>query len=73
MQVLATTHPPIEEVRGRTLCLSRSPSPSPSRSPSQSPSRSPSKPEPGSQPGSALPVDDDGWLEQIEKQFGGNK
>ena len=32
-----------------------------------------SKPEPGSQPESALPVDDDDWLEQIEKQFGGNK
>ena len=31
------------------------------------------KPEPGSQPGSALPVGDDDWLEQIEKQFGSNK
>ena len=32
-----------------------------------------SKPEPGSQLESALPVDDDDWLEQIEQQFGGNK
>ena len=32
-----------------------------------------SKPEPGSQPESALPVDDDDWLKQIEKQLGGNK
>ena len=73
MQVLATTHPPIEEVwgRGQTTvsnvvhCVAL-------RKPGRSSGRQ-SKLEPGSQPESALPVDDDDWLEQIEKQFGGNK
>ena len=47
------------------------PEPEPKR-PEPKPEPQP-KPEPGSQPGSALPVGDDDWLEQIEKQFGSNK
>ena len=52
------------------------PEPEPELEPEPEPepqSKPQSKPEPGSQPESALPVDDDDWLEQIEQQFGGNE